>query len=104
DIGSARYSLCEKDTWICFVAADGREMPQITYDPLQQTVDFRADLGLLRDPPLPARLDRQSDCLLRTHDHDRTHPRLAHDLDKIRPGRIWLRERRTRRTWLLGLH
>jgi len=36
DIGSARYSICDKDTWVCLVAPDGREMPHITFDPFSQ--------------------------------------------------------------------
>jgi hypothetical protein len=36
DIGTARYSLCDKDTWICLVSPDGREMPQITFDPFSK--------------------------------------------------------------------
>jgi len=33
DIGSCRYEFCEKETWICLVGADGREIEQITFDP-----------------------------------------------------------------------
>ena len=53
DIGSARYSLCEKETWICLVAPDGREMPQITYDPFSKQWIFAliwGSYGILRSP------------------------------------------------------
>lgn len=33
DIGNGKFSLCEKSNWICMVAADGRETPNITFDP-----------------------------------------------------------------------
>lgn len=36
DVGSCRYSLCEKSNWICIVAADGRETPHITFDPFSK--------------------------------------------------------------------
>jgi hypothetical protein len=36
DIGSCRYSLCEKGNWICIVAPDGRETPHITFDPFSR--------------------------------------------------------------------
>lgn len=33
DVGSGRFSLCEKKNWICIVDRDGREIPNITFDP-----------------------------------------------------------------------
>lgn len=32
DIGSFTFSLCEKDTWICQIAPDGKENRNITFD------------------------------------------------------------------------
>lgn len=36
DVGSYRFSRCEKDAWICVVAPDGREAHHITFDPFSQ--------------------------------------------------------------------
>ena len=36
DIGSGRFSLCEGGKWICRVAPDGRETPNITFDPFSR--------------------------------------------------------------------
>jgi hypothetical protein len=33
DIGVARFSFNPKTNWICMVAHDGSEIPQITFDP-----------------------------------------------------------------------
>lgn len=36
DIGIGRFVLGEKGNWICSVAPDGREIPQITFDPFSR--------------------------------------------------------------------
>lgn len=36
DIGSSRFSLCEKSNWVCIVSPDGRETPNITFDPFSR--------------------------------------------------------------------
>ena len=36
DIGSSRFSLCEKDGWICLHEPGGREIRHITYDPFSR--------------------------------------------------------------------
>ncbi len=36
DIGSSRFSLCDKSNWVCIVAPDGRETPNITFDPFSK--------------------------------------------------------------------
>ena len=36
DVGSGKFSLCEKGSWICMVAQDGRELQQITFDPFSR--------------------------------------------------------------------
>jgi len=53
DAGVSRFSLCENGTWICAVAADGREMPHITFDPFSRQwiyVLTRGSYGMLRSP------------------------------------------------------
>jgi hypothetical protein len=51
DAGSSRMTLCEKDAWICIAGADGRETPQITFDPFSKQwiyVLIRGAYGILR--------------------------------------------------------
>ncbi len=51
DIGASRFSLCEKEGWICGIGADGREVPQITFDPFSRQwiyVLTRGSYGVLR--------------------------------------------------------
>ena len=51
DIGSCRYALAEKDTWISMVAPDGREIRQITFDPFSRQwiyVLTQGSYGILR--------------------------------------------------------
>ncbi|MBV8841496.1 MAG: hypothetical protein JO307_01685 [Bryobacterales bacterium] len=51
DIGSSRFALCEKDTWVCGVAPDGAEGRQITFDPFSRQWIYmlaRGSYGLLR--------------------------------------------------------
>jgi len=36
DVGSGKFSICEKSNWICVVAPDGREIPNITFDPFSR--------------------------------------------------------------------
>ena len=53
DIGTCKYSLCEKSLWICMVAPDGREMQLITFDPFSRQwiyVLMNGAYGLLRSP------------------------------------------------------
>ena len=51
DIGSQRFSCCERDLWICVVAPDGRESRHITFDPFSQQwiyVLIQGSYGILR--------------------------------------------------------
>lgn len=53
DTGVSRFSLCEKESWICFVAPDGRESRHITFDPFSRQwiyVLLMGSYGLLRSP------------------------------------------------------
>ena len=53
DVGSARYSICDKGNWVCLVAPDGREMPQMTFDPFSRQwiyVLIWGSYGILRSP------------------------------------------------------
>ena len=53
DVGTCKYALCEKNNWICMVAADGREMPLITFDPFSRQwiyVLTNGSYGMLRSP------------------------------------------------------
>lgn len=36
DVGTGKFSVCEKGNWICMAAPDGREMQQITFDPFSR--------------------------------------------------------------------
>lgn len=54
DVGTSRYSLCEKEGWICFFAPDGQEIPHITFDPFSRQwilVLIRGSYGILRSGP-----------------------------------------------------
>jgi hypothetical protein len=51
DVGSTRFSFCEKDAWICAVAADGRENRNITFDPFSRQWIYmltQGSYGILR--------------------------------------------------------
>ncbi len=53
DIGSGRFSVCERNNWICFVTPDGREIPQITFDPFSRQWIYlliQGSYGVLRSP------------------------------------------------------
>ena len=53
DVGSCRFSLCDKDFWICVVEDSGAEMRNITFDPFSRQwmyVLTRGSYGLLRSP------------------------------------------------------
>jgi hypothetical protein len=53
DVGSSRFSFCEKESWICLVPPDGREIPNITFDPFSKQwiyVLTRGSYGVLRSP------------------------------------------------------
>ena len=53
DIGSSRFSLCEKDSWICLVAPEGQETRHITFDPFSKQwiyVLIQGSYGMLRSP------------------------------------------------------
>jgi hypothetical protein len=53
DVGSSRFSLCEKGGWICIVEPDGKEIRHITYDPFSRQwmyVLTRGAYGILRSP------------------------------------------------------
>ena len=36
DIGSSRFSFCERDAWVCSIAPDGKESRNITFDPFSR--------------------------------------------------------------------
>src|SRR5690349_6755165 len=36
DVNTGTYRFCEKDSWICLVAKDGRERRFITFDPFSK--------------------------------------------------------------------
>jgi hypothetical protein len=51
DVGSAQFSCCEKDAWICAVAPNGRESRHITFDPFSKQwiyVLTQGSYGILR--------------------------------------------------------
>jgi hypothetical protein len=51
DIGSSRFSFCEKGNWICLVAPGGRETRHITFDPFSGQwiyVLIEGSYGILR--------------------------------------------------------
>src|SRR6266516_5219221 len=51
DIGSSRFSFSEKDGWIYLLGTDGRENPNITFDPFSRQwiyVLIRGSYGILR--------------------------------------------------------
>jgi hypothetical protein len=51
DIGSARFSFNEKSNWICMMAPDGEEIPQITFDPFSRQWIYlltKGSYGMLR--------------------------------------------------------
>ena len=53
DNGSSRFSFCERDSWICLVAPDGRETRHITFDPFSRQwiyVLMQGSYGILRAP------------------------------------------------------
>jgi hypothetical protein len=49
----ATFTLCEKDNWICITGPDGRERPNITFDPFSRQwiyLLYEGAYGLLRSP------------------------------------------------------
>ena len=53
DVGSCRYSLGEKDNWVCGVAPDGAELRLITFDPFSRQWIYllaQGGYGMLRSP------------------------------------------------------
>ena len=104
DIGTCRYSLCEKNNWICMVAPEGREMQQITFDPFSKHWIYVLMSGAYGIAALARRLERQSDCFYRPDDHDWLELRVADVVDEGECGSILLRQRRTRWKRLVGLH
>lgn len=53
DLSTAQFKFCEKDSWICLVAPDGREQRHITFDPLSKQwmyVLLEGAYGILRSP------------------------------------------------------
>lgn len=53
DIGISRFGFGEGGAWICALAPDGREIPQITFDPFSRQWIYlltRGSYGLLRSP------------------------------------------------------
>ena len=52
DVGSCRFSLCDKDSWTC-VEPSGAELRNITFDPFSRQWIYlltRGSYGLLRSP------------------------------------------------------
>ena len=53
DVGSSRFSLCEKNGWVCLVEPDGKEIRHITYDPFSRQWIYiltRGAYGILCSP------------------------------------------------------
>jgi hypothetical protein len=53
DVGTSKFSICEKGNWVCMVAPDGRETPHITFDPFSRQWIYllmQGAYGLLRSP------------------------------------------------------
>lgn len=51
DIGTARFTVNEKSHWICMMAPDGEEIPQITFDPFSRQWIYlltKGSYGMLR--------------------------------------------------------
>jgi hypothetical protein len=51
DVGTSRYSLCEKESWVCLVAPDGKEIRYLTFDPFSRQwiyVLTQGSYGMLR--------------------------------------------------------
>ena len=51
DVGTSRFAFGEDGTWICAVAPDGRQIPQVTFDPFSRQWIYlltRGSYGLLR--------------------------------------------------------
>ena len=51
DIGSAKYALSDDRNWLYSVSPDGRQSPQITFDPLSKQwiyILMRGSYGVLR--------------------------------------------------------
>ena len=51
DVGTCRFSLCEKEAWVCIVEPGGAEMKNITFDPFGRQwiyMQTRGSYGLLR--------------------------------------------------------
>ena len=53
DVGSSRFSLSEKDSWVCLVTSDGQQVRNITFDPFSKQwiyVLTQGSYGILRSP------------------------------------------------------
>ena len=53
DIGTSSFSICEDGSCICFIGSDGRETPNITFDPFSRQWIYmllRGSYGMLRSP------------------------------------------------------
>ena len=51
DVGTTRYSFCEKDSWICIIAPDGAQIRHITFDPFSRQWIYllaQGGFGMLR--------------------------------------------------------
>ncbi len=51
DVGTSRFAIGQDGAWICALSPDGREVPQITFDPFSRQwiyVLTRGSFGLLR--------------------------------------------------------
>jgi hypothetical protein len=51
DIGNAKYAISGDGNWLCLVGPDGRETPQITFDPISKQWIYallRGSYGILR--------------------------------------------------------
>jgi hypothetical protein len=51
DIGTTSFSMCEDGSYICLIGSDGRQTPNITFDPLSRQWIYmllRGSYGMLR--------------------------------------------------------
>jgi hypothetical protein len=53
DIGTSSFSMCEDGNCICLIGSDGRQTPNITFDPISRQWIYmllRGSYGMLRSP------------------------------------------------------
>jgi hypothetical protein len=104
DAGSARFRFNEKSNWICMVAPDGEEIPQITFDPLSRQWIYLLTKVILRHAALGGGLEGRHNRVYRFDDHDRHQYGMADDVDPPGLGPVRLCQRGTRSGRGLGLY